>query len=206
MLWGINNDDHNVVGTTFDPDSKTVGNDVFQLWLANRLSPSIAFAFRTVDHPDGRVVILEIPAATTAPVAFDSIQYIRIGSATPKLTDYPDRLSQLIDNVRPFSWEKGIAKSYVDANGVIELLDYPSYFKLTGQNLPDNKSGILEVMEADQLIQMDVGGRWNITNLGAILFANDLQQFEHSISRKSVRFVAMTEIIKAQPLPIDRME
>jgi len=190
VLWGVNNDNHSVVGTTFDPDKQTVGNDVFQLWLANRLSPSIAFTFRAVNHPDGRVVILEIPAATAAPVAFDSIQYIRIGSGTPKLTDYPDRLSQLIDSVRSFSWEKGIAKTYVEANAVIELLDYPSYFRLTGQNLPDNKTGILEVMEADQLIQKDVGGHWNITNLGAILFANNLQQFEQSISRKAVRFVA----------------
>jgi predicted HTH transcriptional regulator len=83
VLWGVNNDDHSVVGTTFDPDKQTVGNDVFQLWLANRLSPSIAFAFRAVNHPGGRVVILEIPAATVAPVSFDSIQYIRIGSGTP---------------------------------------------------------------------------------------------------------------------------
>ena len=89
ILWGIDNNDHSVIGTSFDPESQTVGNEVFQLWLAKRLSPSIAFAFRSVTHPDGKVVLLEIPAATTAPVAFDSIQYIRIGSATSILTDYP---------------------------------------------------------------------------------------------------------------------
>ena len=174
VLWGIHDDDHRVMGTHFDPDTKQVGNQVFQLWLAQRLSPSIAFSFRTVNHPDGR----------------DGIAYIRIGSATPKLSDYPDRFQKLIDNLRPFTWEKGIAKSFLEEDTVLDLLDYPAYFKLTGQSLPDNRKGIFERLEADQLLTQDVGGRWNITNLGAILFANDLEQFDPAIARKAVRFVA----------------
>ncbi len=190
VLWGIHNEDRRVVGTHFDPDSKTVGNQVFQLWLAQRLSPSIAFSFRSVAHPDGKVVILEIPAATTAPVAFDDIAYVRIGSATPKLTDYPEHFQKLINNLRPFTWEKGIALSFLSEDQVLNLLDYPAYFKLTGQNLADNRQGIFERLEADQLLTKDVGGHWNITNLGAILFAHDLDQFDSTIARKAVRFVA----------------
>ena len=83
VLWGIRNSDHAIVGTTFNPDEKTVGNQVFQLWLAQRLNPSIAFAFRTVEHLLGKVVVLEIPAATSAPVEFEGTAYIRISSATP---------------------------------------------------------------------------------------------------------------------------
>ena len=73
---------------------------------------------------------------------------------------------------------------------ILEIFDYPAYFKLTGQRLPDNRMGIFERLSADQLIFKDVGGRWNISNLGAILFAVDLSQFDSSISRKAVRFVA----------------
>jgi ATP-dependent DNA helicase RecG len=40
------------------------------------------------------------------------------------------------------------------------------------------------------LIVQDVGGRWNITNLGAILFAKRLDAFDQRIGRKGVRFVA----------------
>ena len=190
VLWGISDVDHSVVGTQFDPEKKTVGNTVFQLWLAQRLSPSIAFSFRRVDHPDGNVIILEIPAATTAPVANDGIAYIRVGSATPKLSDYPERFQKLIDNMRPYTWEKGIAKTFVTQDDVLDLLDYPAYFKMTGQHLPDNRQGIFERLLADQLISSDVGGRWNITQLGAILFANDLDQFDSAIARKAVRFIA----------------
>ena len=110
VLWGIENDHHKIVGTKFDPEKQTVGNIVFQLWLAQHLSPSIALSFKKVEHPAGRVVILEIPAATVAPVAFENISYIRIGSATPKLNDHPALFQKLIDNMRPYTWEKDIAQ------------------------------------------------------------------------------------------------
>lgn len=48
MLWGIEDASHKVVGTDFRPDSVKVGGQVMQLWLANKLQPSIAFSFRVV--------------------------------------------------------------------------------------------------------------------------------------------------------------
>jgi ATP-dependent DNA helicase RecG len=158
--------------------------------LAQQLVPSIAFQFHVIQHPLGRVVMLEIPAATSAPVAFKSIAYIRIGSATPKLTDYPDRYQALLAALQPYAWEHGTAHQYPTSDDVLTLLDYAQYFRLTKQPLPDNRLGILERLKADQLIAEDVGGRWNITNLGAVLFAVDLTQFSQSIARKGVRFVA----------------
>ncbi|WP_429169116.1 AlbA family DNA-binding domain-containing protein [Aeromonas rivipollensis] len=78
MLWGIEDASHKVVGTDFRPDSVKVGGQVMLLWLANKLQPSIAFSFRVVEHPEGRVVLLEIPAATGTPVSFHGTPYIRI--------------------------------------------------------------------------------------------------------------------------------
>jgi ATP-dependent DNA helicase RecG len=189
MLWGIDDTSHEVVGTDFDPDTLRVGNHEFQFWLAQRLQPSVAFSFRKADHPEGRVVILEIPAATSAPVNFSNIAYIRIGSATPKLTEYPERYAKLIESLRPYIWEHAIAKQYVSGDEVLDLLDYAQYFRLTRQPLPDNRVGIFERLEADRLIGQDVGKRWNITNLGAILFAIRLDQFDSSLPRKGVRLV-----------------
>ena len=197
VLWGVDDATQTVVGTTFDPQTKKMGNQVFEFWLAKKLQPSITCSFRVVNHPNGRVVLLEIPAATTAPVSFDDNAYIRIGSATPKLNDFPDYFQKLITNLRPYTWEKGIAKSFVEADDILKLLDYPSYFRLTKQNLPDNRKGIFERLSADLLIVKDVGGRWNITNLGAILFANDLNQFDSSMARKGIRFVAYKGTNKA---------
>lgn len=189
MLWGIDDANHTVVGTRFDPDGQRVGGQELQLWLAQQLQPSIAFTFRVIDHPDGRVVMLEVPAATNAPVAFKNIAYIRIGSTTPKLAEYPERYAKLIDSLRPYTWEHGIARQYVTGDDALELLDYAQYFRYTRQPLPDNRAGIFERLLADRLIERDVGQRWNITNLGALLFAARLEDFEASLSRKSVRLV-----------------
>ncbi len=190
MIWGVDDATHAVVGSSFDPEAQRAHGQVFQLWLANCLQPSIAFSFRTVDHSDGRVVLLEIPAATGTPVAFNSIPYIRIGSATPKLTEYPERYQKLIERMQPYRWEQGVARQYASGDEVLALLDYSQYFRLTGQPLPDNRAGIFDKLEGDRLIVRDVGDRWNITNLGAILFANRLSDFEASLARKAVRFVA----------------
>jgi len=189
MLWGIDDSTHEVVGTRFDPDATKVGNIELPFWLAKELKPSIAFSFRVIDHPDGRVVLLEIPAATIAPVGFKSIPYIRIGSATPKLADHPEWHQKLIERLRPYAWEQGIARRYITGDDVLDLLDYTQYFRLTKQPLPDNRAGIFERLTADGLISADVGKRWNISNLGAILFASRLDAFDSSLARKSVRLV-----------------
>ena len=190
VIWGIEDETHKIIGTTFNPDTKTKGNQVFIMWLSQMLSPRITFTFRKVKHPEGNLILLEIPATHTTPVEFERTAYIRIGSATPRLSDYPEHYQKLINNLRSYNWEKAIAKSFVTADEVLKLIDYPAYFKFTKQNLPANKDGILERLVADNLIVMDVAGHWNITNLGAILFADNLDNFDTAISRKGIRFVA----------------
>ncbi len=189
VIWGIEDETKKIIGTTFNPETKKVGGQIFIMWLTQMLQPRITFEFRNIQHPEGNLVLLEIPATLTAPVSFNKSTYIRISSATPLLSDYPEHFQKLITNLRPYNWEKGIAKSFLTADEVLKLLDYVSYFKLTDQNLPDNKNGITERLEADALIKKDVASRWNITNLGAILFADNLDDFGTSISRKGIRFV-----------------
>lgn len=190
MVWGVEDSTLKVTGTSFKPDSQKAHGQELQFWLARQLQPSIPFEFRSISHPDGQVVLLEIPAATSAPVAFKNIPYIRIGSATPKLTDFPDRYQQVIEKLRPYTWEHALARQYVSGDEVLDLLDYSSYFRLTKQPLPDNRQGIFDKLQAERLITRDVGGKWNVTNLGAILFASDLGQFDGALARKSVRFIA----------------
>ena len=190
VIWGIEDDTQEILGTTFKPETKTKGNQVFLMWLSQMLTPRITFYFRKVNHPKGNLVLLEIPATHTTPVEYDRIAYIRIGSATPRISDYPEHYQKLINSLRSYNWEKAVAKSFVTADEIVKLIDYPAYFKLTKQNLPANKKGILERLSADNLIKKDVGGHWNITNLGAILFAENLEDFDTALSRKGIRFVA----------------
>jgi ATP-dependent DNA helicase RecG len=85
--------------------------------------------------------------------------------------------------------QAGIAAQFLTGDEVLAKLDYARYFDMTAQPLPDNRIGIFDKLAAERLIQSDVGGHWNITNLGAILFAKRLSDFP-AIARKAIRFVA----------------
>jgi ATP-dependent DNA helicase RecG len=197
IVWGVRNGDHAAVGTRFEPSREAEQNEPLEFWLAKRLQPGVAFVFKAVDYRGTPLVLLEIPAAAPSPVEFDRTAYIRIGSATPRLSDYPDRLAALWAKLQPYAWESAPAATFLSGDEVLSRLDYASYFDLTGQPLPDNRAGIFERLAADRIIRADVGGHWNITNLGAILFARQLADFSGALARKAVRFVAYDGVNRA---------
>ena len=189
IVWGVRDTDHAVVGTTFDPATAKHKRQPLAFWLNQRLRPGVALAFHALAHPEGRVVLLEVPAAPTAPVEFERTAYDRIGSATPRLADNPDRQRALWDQLRSNAWETGVALPFADEDAVLTRLDVESYFQLLGLPPPDSVERTLSALAEDRLIASDVGGKWNIHNLGAILFAKDLRDFQPSLARKAVRFV-----------------
>jgi len=95
VVWGVRDGDHAAIGTRFDPGTRKENNQPLDLWLAQRLQPAIAFEFEVVDYHGTRLILLSIPAALSAPVEFERAAYIRIGSATPRLSDHPERLRAL---------------------------------------------------------------------------------------------------------------
>jgi len=85
---------------------------------------------------------------------------------------------------------------------VLRLLDYPAYFDLLERPLPANRDGILEALADDRLIHRSEAGGWDVTHLGAILFAKRLDAF-HALRRKAVRVIqyrgtGRTETLKEQ--------
>lgn len=188
IAWGVEDGTRRIIGTTFEPAREKYGSQPLELWLAQMLDPSPALAFHTVQHAAGRVVLLEVPPATQVPVAFKRQPWIRIGSSVTLLADHRDREAALWARLQTFAWEKAIAVSFATSADVLNLLDYQSYYRLTGQPQPDDGSRVLTRLADDDLISPDVGGRWNILNLGAILLAQRLDTFDR-LARKTVRIV-----------------
>lgn len=188
LLWGIRDHDRAVVGTNFEPSTAREKQQPLQLWLSNALKPDLNFEFHVVPHPQGRVVLLQFPAGSAVPIKFNNIPYIRIGEAVVKLSDHPGREAALLTKLRPYAWERGIALGFATSEQVFDLLDTQAYFDLTSQRVPAEAQGVLQRLEQEQLIEHDVRDRWNILNIGAMLFAKQLGDFG-STSRKAVRVV-----------------
>lgn len=80
IVWGVADDSHAVVGTTFDPAQVRRGNEELESWLLRSLAPKIEFRFQHVDVDGVRVVVLVVARAMRTPVQFLGTDYVRIGS------------------------------------------------------------------------------------------------------------------------------
>lgn len=188
MIWGIHDKTHEIVGTTFSPKTEKFGGQSLELWLATHLKPQIQFYFHETEIEGKKVILLEISPASIAPVKFKDVAYIRIESNKTRLKDYPDTERELwaIFSKKPF--ETLIAMENVSADIVLRLLDYSAYFELLSLDLPSDKNGILEALLSDGMVSKSETGNYNITNLGAILFAKKLVEFP-SLERKAIRVI-----------------
>jgi predicted HTH transcriptional regulator len=188
LVWGIEDGTHNVVGTLFRPSATKKGNEELESRLLRLLNPRLYFRFYEFEYEGSSIVLLEIPRATGKPVQFQGTEFVRVGSCTKKLKDFPEKERELwrIFDQTPF--EELRAAERLNATEVLTLIDYPSYFELLNIALPSDRDKILARLAEDRLLSKNEAGGWDISNLGAILFAKDLNQFR-SLSRKSVRVI-----------------
>jgi predicted HTH transcriptional regulator len=187
IVWGIQDGTHAVVGTSFKPRQRKVGNEELENWLSRLLSPRIDFVIHEFTS-GGRVVLFEVQAANSTPVRFRGNEFIRVGSYKKHLKDFPEKERALWALFSSAPFEAGVAREGVASDDVLDLIDYPAYFRLTGQRLPDGRAGILTRLAAEKVILPRGGDRYDVTNLGAALFAKDLAAFGR-LGRKALRVI-----------------
>ncbi|MBD1855520.1 MULTISPECIES: ATP-binding protein [Leptolyngbya] len=189
LVWGVENSTHQVLGTSFKPrsNSSKVGNEDLECWLSRLLFPRLDFRIHEFQVDEKPVVIFEVPSATHTPVRFKETEFIRVGSYKKKIKEYPEKERNLWQRFQHHTFEKRIAMSGLQIEEVLSLIDYPEFFKMFGQIIPENRSAITERLIKEKVI-VEQNGDYSITNLGAILYARDIQAFE-GLSRKAVRVI-----------------
>jgi predicted HTH transcriptional regulator len=186
LVFGIEDKTHIIKGTTFKPKQHKKGNEELEHWLAQRLDPRIDFRIYEFAYDTTRqIAVFIIPAAQNRPVNFFHNSYIRVGSINRKLDDFPEKEAKIWrKSGKPYELE--IAKDNLSAADVIRLLSTETYFDLMKLPYPSNQNGVIEKFIAENLVVKSRG--YSITNLGAILFAKSLADFE-TVERKSVRVI-----------------
>ena len=155
--------------------------------MATQLEPKIDFKIIESKINEKSIVLFQIDATLNRPVAFKGISYIRVGSYKKKLKDHPEKESKIWQKVKNIVFEKEYAIRNISADKVLKLLNYPKLFRLLHIHIPPNINAILEKLEEEKLIFKRIG-KYHITNLGAILFANNLDDFEE-LKRKVPRVI-----------------
>lgn len=188
MIWGVNDDTHEIVGTRFDLQSRKKGNQELDSWLRTKLSKNADYEFHKININDNQVGLLIVQKAANHPVTFDKVEYIRVGSYTKKLIDYPRIQAQLWDRIRYHQIEEQLTKTDLDISEALGLLDYAIYFDLQGIQQPSDNMGVAHYLSEDGIITKQDSGLYSITVMGAVLFAKNINDFPR-ISRKAVRIV-----------------
>jgi predicted HTH transcriptional regulator len=188
LVFGIEDKTHNIKGTAFKVKSAKKGKEELENWLIQRLDPRIDFkTYEFFYSEDIRISMYVIPASVNRPVKFINQAYIRIGSYTRLLKDFPDKEAKIWNRKNNVKFELQLAKENLDADSVISLLDSQTYFDLLKLPYPSNRQGVIDKFISENLVE-EKTSKYSITNLGAILFAKDLNDFP-DLKRKAIRVI-----------------
>ena len=186
LVFGVEDNTHSIKGTTFRAKQYKKGNENLEHWLSTRLNPRIDFTIYEFDYDENRhISIFKIPATKNQPVEFLHQAYIRVGSVTRKLNDFPEKQAKIWKkNAGPFETE--IAKDNLYAADITKYLSAETYFDLLNLPYPSTQKAVIDKFINEGLVVKK--SAYAITKLAAILFAKNLKDFD-TIARKSVRVI-----------------
>jgi ATP-dependent DNA helicase RecG len=150
-----------------------------------RLSPKIEVEIFELFIEDKLVTVFQIQSAINQPTNFTHKAYIRVGSITRFLKEFPEKERKIWNKMPNHFFEKSIALQVDTAVDVVELLDTQCYYELLKIPYPSTREAVIERFISEKFIIENYQG-FAITNLGAILFAKDLHNFD-TVKRKAVR-------------------
>lgn len=187
LAFGINDVTLLPVGTTFKPTMHKVGNEELENWLLQRLSPRIEIAIFESFYQNKFISLFQIQAAYGQPTCFSYHDYIRVGSITRAIKDFPEKEKKIWTKGPKQFYEKAIAYQTDSAEEVVSFLDTQCYFDLLKIPYPSTRDAVIERFENEKFIKANAQG-YAITNLGALLFAKNIKDFD-AVKRKAFRVI-----------------
>lgn len=188
MIWGVDDNTHEIVGTKVRLPLEKKGQQELENWLRFMLSKNADFEFLDTEVDGKHVEIIKIHKALSEPVAFEKVEYIRSGSYTKKLHEFPVMRAQLWDKLRNSQFEDVNSKEDLRFADITRMLSVETYFSLLNIPQPVDEKEVMHYLTEDGVIAKLDNGLFAITNLGAILFAKDLNEFSR-LGRKAMRVV-----------------
>jgi len=178
-----------VLGVSDKPPRRVVDTKAFQNTGDIKARILEALRFRVdideLQHPDGRVLVFEVPSRPIGqPLHYDGTYLMRAGEDLVPMS--PDQLRRIFSEGKA-DFLALDASAAIDADAVVAALDIQTFFDLLKLPLPASRDGTLARLVSEKLIRVE-SGQYKITNLGALLLAKDMRQFD-SLMRKTVRMV-----------------
>lgn len=188
FLWGVKDGSHELIGTDHNLQSLKKGNEELENWLRRLLSKNADFEYHTIEVDNVTIGVMIIQCALNQPVTFQKTDYIRVGSYTKRLVEYPALQTRLWGRLQNRNFEDQPAARDLELINALRMLDYGVYFDLIGVPQPVSADNVAHYMVEEGIMQRQDNGLYTITNMGAILLGKRLAEFP-KISRKAVRVI-----------------
>lgn len=178
-----------LLGISDKPPRGVVGTEAFNdpVGMAEKLFQAVGFRvdIEEVNHPDGRVLVFHIPSRPRGTAYhLDGAYLMRSGEELVPMSE--DQLRRIFAEGEP-DWLEEPSIQNIDAQQVIDLLDTQTFFELLKLPYPTDRTGVIERLLQERLIDKQDGG-YAIRRLGALLLAKRLDDFA-DLTRKAPRVV-----------------
>src|SRR3989338_8636073 len=60
LVFGIQDNTHNIVGTSFLPSNEKIGNDQLEFWLSRKVNPRVDFRIHEFNYYSKKIIIFYI--------------------------------------------------------------------------------------------------------------------------------------------------
>lgn len=186
LVYGINRDglSQSITITEAEQIIGKLGN------LAREgVEPPVILDHCNYSYNNNNLLFIRIPESKEKPVHLRgaSIEETFIRSAGQTRKAHKNEIKKLLESSAEISFELLPAHPCQPYNRLIDLIDYSAYFQMLNIPVPENESAIIEALANDRILIPQQAG-YLISNLGAILFAKDLNNFE-KLGRKAIRVI-----------------
>ena len=195
MVWGVDDVDHSIIGTTFNPNRQKVGNEDLINWLHQNITDNVEYSFGEVSVQGRRIVVLTIGRPMRSPVRYKNVAYVRDESHTKPLDKLPLLERRFWENMNRFDYEMSLIKTDLVPSELLSLIDIDTIVRNLNLQMPTDERRAVEIMKENDVVVEQPDGRYAITVLGAILFAKSFDNFK-PLLRKTVRIVQYSGLEK----------
>ena len=184
LVFGVHND-----GSCFDMKKADIDKilQVLGNIAQNNLSYPIYIEHSVQEFEGNTLLFIYIPEQSDKPVYLRGkdiyCSYHRSAGQTVKMSR--EQVKALIATSQGMTFEKQVAKDNLTKDDVLRMLNYKALYRLLDKNIPQSTDVVIERL-ADYHLCEQKGRNWVITNLGAILFANTLQDFPSIVGHEVI--------------------
>ena len=187
LVFGVKNENHEIVGTTVTLKSKKQGAEPLEFWLAKTLNPNVHFEFVSCEVEGKRLEIVHIMPPYHSPIKFNGIPYIRIGETTPKLSDHPEKERKIWEITSRYKFETSVLSEHVSQEFIVDNFHSKELFEKLGTE-PSSHDALIGKLLSEKLIATNNQNQFDVFALLAILCASNFEAFP-KLARKAPRLI-----------------